>query len=382
LFPQRALPLSETEVATPAYLSELLQEHGTGVLPAEIEINAAMLTSIRSVSSNCNNRVVDLEYESTSARSVGPPSMFLKIPVDSLATRIFFNVINSWELECHFYRRVSPRLPIRNPAPYAVVHQGSRFIMLLENLYSEPDITLHINADMITGPSLETTRRCLNTMAKFHAHFHDIDAAEREKLLPARLQPFTSPIMRSLTPLMSRRAMAKCMKRDDISLSPEHGGLYYRVMDNWDALVDWWSREPLTLVHGDSHLGNHFLFGDSSGMLDWQAAQWGKGIRDVQYFLTDSLPADLLAAHERELVGDYLDSLAGYGVEQTFDEIWYQYRGFSFQTWMTIIVSMGFAVMTDDMNSIMPEIHRRCIASIERLDLQGWMDEVLTEVCP
>jgi len=25
----------------------------------------------------------------------------------------------------------------------------------------------------------------------------------------------------------------------------------------------------------------------------------------------------------------------------------------------------------------MPEIHRRCIASIERLDLAGWLDEVL-----
>ena len=31
------------------------------------------------------------------------------------------------------------------------------------------------------------------------------------------------------------------------------------------------------------------------GMLDWQAAHWGKGIRDVQYFLIDSLPADVLA---------------------------------------------------------------------------------------
>jgi aminoglycoside phosphotransferase (APT) family kinase protein len=135
----------------------------------------------------------------------------------------------------------------------------------------------------------------------------------------------------------------------------------------------------LTLVHGDSHLGNHFLHGNEAGMLDWQAAQWGKGIRDVQYFLTDSLPADVLAENEVSLVTYYLEALAAKGVQLDFDETWYQYRGFSFQTWMTIIVSMGFGVMTDDMDEVMPEIHRRCIASIERLELGKWLDEVIEQ---
>lgn len=37
------------------------------------------------------------------------------------------------------------------------------------------------------------------------------------------------------------------------------------------------------------------------GMIDFQAAQWGKGIRDVQYFLIDSLPTEVLAEHEQAL---------------------------------------------------------------------------------
>lgn len=114
-------------------------------------------------------------------------------------------------------------------------------------------------------------------------------------------------------------------------------------------------------------------------MLDWQAAQWGQGIRDVHYFLTDSLPADVLAANEQELVQYYLEVLASHGVVLGFAETWYQYRGFSFQTWMTIVVSMGFGAMTEHMDELMPEIHRRCLASIERLQLGDWLDEVLAD---
>ena len=31
------------------------------------------------------------------------------------------------------------------------------------------------------------------------------------------------------------------------------------------------------------------------GMLDWQAAHWGRGIRDVVYFLNNALPSEVLA---------------------------------------------------------------------------------------
>jgi len=44
---------------------------------------------------------------------------------------------------------------------------------------------------------------------------------------------------------------------------------------------------------------------------------------------------------------------------------------------VAIVVSIGFGSMTDDMDKLMPEMRRRCIAAIERLDLAGWLDEVL-----
>jgi len=131
------------------------------------------------------------------------------------------------------------------------------------------------------------------------------------------------------------------------------------------------------LIHGDSHLGNFFVSGDEMGMLDWQAAQWGKGIRDVQYMLIDSLPAEVLAAHEEELVRFYLSALAANGVTLGFDEAWEQYRAYSFQTFMTIVVSLGLGAMTERQD-VMEEILARSIAAVERLRFGEWLDRLVS----
>jgi len=381
LRPASALPLDDAAIADADFLNQLFTDYGVDAYQTLGNISAASLTDIQSISSNCNNRVIALQYGEANTAAASslkrPPTMFLKMPVKSLTTRVFFNVIMSWELECEFYKKLVHRLPVRTPKPYAMAYKNSRFILLMEDLHADPSVVLHTNIEMLEGPSLDKVKRCLTTLARIHAAFYGIGEAAQEALLPRRLQPFMAPIMRAISPLMGKTALDNCLKNGSLALTEKQQATYQRAIKHWGCLVDHWTEGPLTLVHGDSHLGNHFFHGDDAGMLDWQAAQWGKGIRDVQYFLTDSLPADVLAEHEHELVHYYHDLLTEKGVDLSFDEIWHQYRGFSFQTWMTIVVSIGFGAMTDDMDELMPEIHRRCIASIERLDLAGWLDEVL-----
>ena len=130
------------------------------------------------------------------------------------------------------------------------------------------------------------------------------------------------------------------------------------------------------LIHGDSHLGNFFVDGDNMGMLDWQAVHWGKGVRDVQYFLIDSLPLEILQEHEQDLLQYYVDRLAAYGVELAFEEAWQQYRGFTFHTLMTIVVSIGFGAMSKQQNQLMAEILKRAVAAQQRADYPAWLEEV------
>jgi thiamine kinase-like enzyme len=66
-------------------------------------------------------------------------------------------------------------------------------------------------------------------------------------------------------------------------------------------------QDHLTLAHGDSHLGNFFETGDEMGMIDFQAAHRSQGIRDVQYFLINSMRPERLAEHELELVAGYCE---------------------------------------------------------------------------
>lgn len=148
--------------------------------------------------------------------------------------------------------------------------------------------------------------------------------------------------------------------------------LYRHALRHYEALLSYWYSEPLTLIHGDSHLGNFFVTGDRMGMLDWQAAQWAKGIRDVQYFLINSMQEDVLAANERALIGHYLSELARQGVTLDEEDAWAQYRAYSFQTLMTSVVSLGLGTMTE-MDEVLHVILERSVAAIRRNNFADWL---------
>jgi aminoglycoside phosphotransferase (APT) family kinase protein len=126
-------------------------------------------------------------------------------------------------------------------------------------------------------------------------------------------------------------------------------------------------------VHGDSHLGNFFETSGEMGMIDFQGAHWGKGIRDVNYFLVNSMPPDLLADHEEELIAGYCEERTRLGAPLTVDDAFGEYRGFSFQTLMTAVVSLGLGSFTDSAE-VMQMMLERSLAATRRLDFEGWLD--------
>ena len=71
------------------------------------------------------------------------------------------------------------------------------------------------------------------------------------------------------------------------------------------------------LVHGDYRLDNlmfpdaHDGVGDGVSTVDWQTLAIGPPGRDLAYFLATSLFVDDRRAHERALLQEYVDELAG-----------------------------------------------------------------------
>jgi len=371
-----SLPYRADAVATPAVLGRMIERGALRPGLEPVRITAVSRQDIPSVSSNCQNLVLTIEQ--ADAPSL-PDSLFVKLPMESRLTRWFFSIINAWRLESHFFRHVAPGLPLRTPVTYATRWQGSRFYLVQENLHADPGVALFTNLDMMAGPALDRVRACLDTFARLHSCYYGLGRAEREAILPLAFHLFLSPDMGPVARNLNRLALRPCMQKRPGVIPPDVEAAYRRTMANWDALLGYWFAEPLSLLHGDSHLGNFFVAGEEMGMLDWQAVHWGKGMRDVQYFLINSLPAAMLARHERELVAYYVERRQHHGAAIDPNQAWQEYRSFTFHTLMTIVVSIGFGALNEQQDRLMAEILERCVAALQRVDYAGWLEDFLRE---
>jgi aminoglycoside phosphotransferase (APT) family kinase protein len=116
-----------------------------------------------------------------------------------------------------------------------------------------------------------------------------------------------------------------------------------------DRLDAYWSTQPLTLIHGDSHIGNLYFIGERVGFFDWQVVQRGPGLRDLSYFLITSLPVEIRREHERAILGEYLAALrdAG-GPAPASDRAWEQHRLHAFHAFVAAAVTAAARELQPD----------------------------------
>jgi hypothetical protein len=371
-----AMPLSPGALTDPDTFERLLRRGACGPDALPLRPSAIVATHLESPSSNCRNTIFEVAWPG--ADPALPRSVFVKQPCADFATRLFANVIGFWKTECAFCCNLAQAAPIAMPRIHAVVQQRSRFVLVMENLLERPDTRLFVNRELLEGADVARARRCLRTLARLHAGFSDMTPEERERGLPLSLHPFLSPSLAPIILAVNRLAVTPCRRRAPDTFDEAGVALYRRALAHWQTLSDTWYRAPLTLVHGDSHLGNFFESGDEMGMIDFQAAHWSQGIRDVQYFLVNSMRPDTLADHERNLVAGYAEEVTRLGAPLSAPEAWEQYRGFSFQTLMTAVVSLGLGSFTDS-EAVMRAMLERAVAATRRLDFEAWLDARVDE---
>ncbi|MDX1735235.1 MAG: hypothetical protein R3228_12750, partial [Halioglobus sp.] len=205
-----SMPYLADDVAQPRQLSRLINGAALPACPGPVDITGLQRQDIPSVSSNCHNLVLTIEQR---GEPVLPGSLFVKLPMESLATRWFFDIINSWRLESHFFRHVATSLPLRTPVTYATAWQGTRFFLVQENLHEDPAVELFTNPDMVHGPTLDQVHRCLDTFARLHASHCGLRARERETILPLDYHPFLSPGMGPLSRALNALALQPCLRK-------------------------------------------------------------------------------------------------------------------------------------------------------------------------
>jgi hypothetical protein len=375
-----ALPRTPEQLARPEALNALLRDGAPTRPPPLPAVRGARLPGIDFESSNCRNFLVELAFDpGAQAPEPLPTSFYAKLPGAAFATRLFAHAVGFWRTEVTFCARVAPRVPIRVPRVYAASYRGARFALLLENVQALPGARLFVNRDMAAGTTPERARTCIEMFALLHVAFWDLDAPRRERLLPMRLHPFLGPGARERNRALNALAIEPAHRAEPEVFTRRHVALCRLAIEKWDALLAHWYSAPLTLIHGDSHLANCFEYatpeGPRMGMLDFQGAQWCHGLRDVQYFLIDSLEPSRLAACEDELIGAYVEALAAQGVALDMAEARERYRALVLQTLMVAVVSLGLGALPERAETLRTVL-ARAVAASERLELAHWLERL------
>lgn len=374
-----ALPRTPEQLVRPDALRALLRAGA----PTWPRLRSARLPGVDFESSNCRNFLVELAFDADGADAKAgaerPRTVYAKIPCASLATRAFAHATGFWESEVVFCQRIAAEVPIRVPRVHVAVHRGARFVLLLENVQALPGAQLFVNRDMAAGTTPERARMCIETFAALHAAFWDVGPAKRETLLPLRLHPYLAPSARARNRALNASAIGPAHRAAPDLFGERHVALCRRAIEKWDALLDAWYAGPLTLIHGDSHLANCFEYatdrGPRMGLLDFQGVQWCHGVRDVQYFLTDSLDPGVLARCEDDMIRHYVEALARSGVVVDPAAVRERYRAFVFQTLMVAVVSLGLGGLTERSETLRTVL-ARSVAAVDRLDVAGWVDRL------
>jgi hypothetical protein len=144
-----------------------------------------------------------------------------------------------------------------------------------------------------------------------------------------------------------------------------------------DLVTPWLLAEQnrFALLHGDYRLDNMLFYPDAVGVtvVDWQTLGVGLPARDLAYFTATSLPPQLRAAIEKDLVDEYHRALSGYGVtDYDRETCWRDYRLGMPQALLISALGFAFATATDrgdDMVLIMLSRGCQAIRDLGTLDL-------------
>ena len=266
-----------------------------------------------------------------------PETLFVKLQPFLPEQREFVSMVGMGVAEARLYAAVGNELPVRTPRVWhsSFDESDDSFIMVLEDLEASGSRFLSAEDDDV----LDTANLLMDELAELHAAYWQRDvpwlkgpSGYRNNAQGAKVAGQAAQIMQS----------ALDQYADD--MPPEFrqlGELYINRFADINALYREGER---TLVHGDNHIGNLFIDGDGRiGFYDWAIASMLPGMRDVGYFLTNSLPNDVRRKEAEGLISRYCTGLAKRGVTLDPSTAFDQYRLFAVYSWTgcTTTAAMG-----------------------------------------
>ena len=222
------------------------------------------------------------------------------------------------EAEAGFYRDLAALSGVHTlRSVYADVHPETRHgVVITEDVIEAGGVFL----DALSPYTPDQVAESLVELARLHAStWGDVGRAS---------VPWLAPRLRTYFEQRGEKEIRKNFEGPPGRDVPDDVRVPARLLDAFRTLA---AREPghgWAVIHGDAHVGNLFLdAGGRPGLVDWQIVQYGHWSTDVGYHIASALDPEPRRAHERDLLTQYLDALAGFGVEPPgFDDAWTDYR--------------------------------------------------------
>jgi hypothetical protein len=289
-----------------------------------------------------------------------PESVFVKMPGETLATRLIGELGRLAETETRFYSQLAPELTgVPRSHGSAFDPLTGRFVLVLEDLAADscefPD-TLH---------PLDKDRASLivELLARLHATFWG--------RVPRWLYTASADSAALLTGPLLKTSARRIADKTDI---PVEKGRF--IDDNYRAVARLIDAPPHTVMHGDAHPGNVYFRDGAAGLLDWQAVRRGHPCRELAYTLVTSMTTADRQASERELLDQYCRVLAGAGgPDLDRDELWDRYRQGALYAYVAALITAGMGGMQAE--NIALEGLTRSVAALDDLDTVSLLEKSL-----
>ena len=252
----------------------------------------------------------------------GPETVIAKFPSPSPENRGVASGFDMYQREVEFYRDVAPSVAIRSPHCFHadLDPESGDFVLLLEDLGG-----LRIG-DQVAGCSLEEARALLRALAALHA------SSWRGRGLPDLLSQHNEKQVAGMVGGFSAGWPVVLEQFGD--LVPDAArGLGERMPGAVDRLLGEMCADPICVSHADVRLDNIFfddarLGADSEepavAFVDWQSVCTSAPEQDVAYFLTQSVPREVLA--QQDLVAYYHAALTAHGIDYALEDCRARYR--------------------------------------------------------
>ena len=300
------------------------------------------------------------------AESNAPVALFGKLAPTDPIQRQMVAFTDMGRREARFYAEIAASVPVRAPRP---IWSGwsnedeSQYCMLLEDL-SQAGCRFPTSQESAAQQPVEGM---IDTLATLHGHYWQSPRFSRD------LDWIEPPMRSSIGPLLVKQGMEQFGDR----MPPEFHALAALYIDHNEAVCDLLDSGPETLTHGDSHIGNTFLDHNQVGLLDWACTCRAPGIRDVSYYLCNSVPTSVRRDRESVLLARYLERLnANGGTAASFETAWRQYRRLATCSWIAATVTAAAGSRMQSIEVGLRAMERATQAIID-LDTPGLLREEL-----